>query len=756
MKKIFNTVIVLVFLFIVFYNENVSAKTYNFSSNYVSKYNIIYLEMDKAFDNIKTVYGVKSDSELLNIFSKLFISQKRASGNCKGKAVNYAYRVSTSDKVKLNNKTSIYVPDRYYVCDGEGNNRDIDDGVTVEIEKINGKYYLPAYFFSSIPGIKVNADGKTLYQSSSYYDSATILKSGSSHTIKMEISKVTDYSSLVKSVGKYHYYGEEDGALWREEAKKRIEKYRRGDITVTVKDTNGNVVNNATVKIQMLDNDFKFGTAINEVKGFSDISRTYFNGAVSTNLFKMRKYYANNITNDRKNFIKGATNLKLDYLRGHTLVWDILYRYTYNNIVGTKKDTNENNITMGFIKNKYDSFNKDGKYTSEEKTKINNWIKTLKTKYKNLIYDYIKKMVKDYPEFDEWDLLNEINSQEFFKYGLFYEEFLTDSKFPYDFVESDDARNKKRHMLSEYNTKEKFTAKLQEKNYSEYIDFLIGCIDAYRSVTKKTMVINEALFNGKRADTNTSDAQCIWMFEEINRRLKAKGKPIIDALGFQNHVRAHYYYTPNAYYNNYNYILKATGVKVGKITEYDTNVTDEASIGSTERKLRARYLSDSLIAGYSNQKINLFYIWSYNSVNVYDEERAAYRNTVKDWLNYTGNFTTSGGKVSTRVYTGEYQITVTANGKTTTKKINISNSSNSVEIKVAATTASNRQTNSTSLKGDVDGNGKVGSSDYLLVKKHILGISKLTGDKLTRANVDGKNGVTASDYLAIKKIILGK
>ena len=31
--------------------------------------------------------------------------------------------------------------------------------------------------------------------------------------------------------------------------------------------------------------------------------------------------------------------------------------------------------------------------------------------------------------------------------------------------------------------------------------------------------------------------------------------------------------------------------------------------------------------------------------------------------------------------------------------------------------------------GDVDGNGKVGASDYILVRKHILNNPKLTGDK---------------------------
>ena len=59
------------------------------------------------------------------------------------------------------------------------------------------------------------------------------------------------------------------------------------------------------------------------------------------------------------------------------------------------------------------------------------------------------------------------------------------------------------------------------------------------------------------------------------------------------------------------------------------------------------------------------------------------------------------------------------------------------------------------VSGDVDGNSKVNSADYLKVKKHILGLNKLSGAELTRADVNSDGKVSAADYLAIKKIILG-
>ncbi len=59
-------------------------------------------------------------------------------------------------------------------------------------------------------------------------------------------------------------------------------------------------------------------------------------------------------------------------------------------------------------------------------------------------------------------------------------------------------------------------------------------------------------------------------------------------------------------------------------------------------------------------------------------------------------------------------------------------------------------------KGDVDGNGKVGSSDYVLVRKHILKQTTLTGDKLKRADANGDGKVNSLDFVAIRKIIINK
>ncbi len=57
-------------------------------------------------------------------------------------------------------------------------------------------------------------------------------------------------------------------------------------------------------------------------------------------------------------------------------------------------------------------------------------------------------------------------------------------------------------------------------------------------------------------------------------------------------------------------------------------------------------------------------------------------------------------------------------------------------------------------KGDVDGNNKVAVNDYVLIRKHLLQMSILSGDRLTRADVNRDGKVSSKDYIAIRKIIL--
>ncbi len=59
------------------------------------------------------------------------------------------------------------------------------------------------------------------------------------------------------------------------------------------------------------------------------------------------------------------------------------------------------------------------------------------------------------------------------------------------------------------------------------------------------------------------------------------------------------------------------------------------------------------------------------------------------------------------------------------------------------------------LKGDVNGDGKINSLDYLMAKRIFLGTYEPTAEQFWAADVDGDGFVGARDYLEIKRHALG-
>ena len=59
------------------------------------------------------------------------------------------------------------------------------------------------------------------------------------------------------------------------------------------------------------------------------------------------------------------------------------------------------------------------------------------------------------------------------------------------------------------------------------------------------------------------------------------------------------------------------------------------------------------------------------------------------------------------------------------------------------------------IDGDVNGDNKVTSADYVLLRKYIMGSIKLDAKQVKRSDVNKDNKVNAQDYVYIKKIIMG-
>ncbi|NLD50238.1 MAG: carbohydrate-binding protein, partial [Clostridiaceae bacterium] len=58
-------------------------------------------------------------------------------------------------------------------------------------------------------------------------------------------------------------------------------------------------------------------------------------------------------------------------------------------------------------------------------------------------------------------------------------------------------------------------------------------------------------------------------------------------------------------------------------------------------------------------------------------------------------------------------------------------------------------------KGDLNGDGKVNSTDYSLLRRHILGINQLEGIALSNADVNGDGNANSTDYALMRRYILG-
>ena len=59
------------------------------------------------------------------------------------------------------------------------------------------------------------------------------------------------------------------------------------------------------------------------------------------------------------------------------------------------------------------------------------------------------------------------------------------------------------------------------------------------------------------------------------------------------------------------------------------------------------------------------------------------------------------------------------------------------------------------LTGDVNNDGKITSQDYILVRRHIMNLSRLSTAEEKRADMNNDNLITSVDYILIRKVIMG-
>lgn len=143
-------------------------------------------------------------------------------------------------------------------------------------------------------------------------------------------------------------YGGRDSMdlAWRDAAEARIEQIRKGNINLSVVDTSGNPVPNATVRLEQTQHGFGFGTAVtyNGIFAASSSDRTAYRSAVQ-NYFNGRLVHEWEIKwpawQQNKqlslNMLNWANSAGLDQFRGHNLLWpswDLIAASPGSNYVG--------------------------------------------------------------------------------------------------------------------------------------------------------------------------------------------------------------------------------------------------------------------------------------------------------------------------------------------------------------------------------------------------------------------------------------
>ena len=162
-------------------------------------------------------------------------------------------------------------------------------------------------------------------------------------------------------------------------------------------------------------------------------------------------------------------------------------------------------------------------------------------------------------------------------------------------------------------------------------------------------------------------------YKRILRRMLELGAPL-EGVGLQGHFS--FKLTPPEELYRRLEDFGALGLPLS-ITEFDVNIPDE--------KLQADYLRDFLTVAFSNQHVSSFVMWGFWEGQHWLPQAALYRQdwslkpngqAFKDllfktwWTNVSGSSDASG-QYKARGFVGEYTVSVTANGKTTTQNFEL-------------------------------------------------------------------------------------
>ena len=395
---------------------------------------------------------------------------------------------------------------------------------------------------------------------------------------------------------------------WRKDAWNRIENIRKGDINVIVKDSSGNPINGAEVNVNMYEHEFQWGTAINRSVLSKNTDSVNYRAGLSSLFNSVVLESAHKWTlyeedpTNARQQINMAKALGIKYLRGHALMWDRPF---------------ENDIWVSNSTIPQDLFNL---YLSGPGNKA-----ALDTRIQGYISD-ITGAFKNGDKIVDWDVLNE--------------------------------------PLNNHAILEKYGG----PHVVDKIPIIKQWFDWARLGAGKDtqLYINETAITGNPDERTRLD----WFKTHLSDMVA--GNVDFDGIGIQGHF-INNKVSPEAFYD---YLAELAAYdKEMKVTEFDMS-----SDLSADREYEASFMRDVMIAAFSLENINGFTTWGFwsgshwlNNAPIYNADWSLkdsgkqYIDLVYNkWWTQESGATSSNGKYSTVGYYGDYDITVSANGKTKT------------------------------------------------------------------------------------------
>lgn len=408
-------------------------------------------------------------------------------------------------------------------------------------------------------------------------------------TVEIGGISVVNYAAKVKPKDLprtgFSYGGREPEAPWRKEAAERIEKIRKGDLAVTVRDAAGKPLAGADVTVRMTRHAFGFGSAVaaqalmadnEDARKYRDTVRRMFNKVVFENDLKWPGWEDRG---RRAILFQAADWLKEQgiAIRGHCLVWPS-WRYTPKDLQGLKGDPEA---------------------------------------LRKRVADHVREEAAAMKgRLVEWDVINE----------------------PFSNHDIQDVLGNE--VMVEW--------------------FRI----AHEADPQAELYLNDySILSGGGRDTAHQDH-----FEKTLRFLIEKGAPL-GGIGMQGHFG--WALTPPPKMLEILDRYAALGRPI-QVTEFDVDVSDEP--------LQAEFLRDFMTTLFSHPSVKGIVMWGFWEGLHWKPNAALFRRdwsvkpngqawmdlVLKQWWTEVAGKTAADGRFATRGFLGDYEVTVTAGGKTNT------------------------------------------------------------------------------------------